>query len=88
MQMVIDWLILGVTGERQLFESCKSNLQCKGTENAGTCRKIANHSFCFCNEGHVEYQGRCIEGTVVLTCYVFSKINIYTASLMIEWLII
>ena len=36
---------------------------CYGTVNAGKCRNVANHSFCFCNDGLVEYQGRCIEGS-------------------------
>ena len=63
---IIDCLTLifyGVVVERQLFEPCENELQCNGTVNAGKCRSVANHSFCFCNDGLVEYQGRCIEGS-------------------------
>nr|XP_022301796.1 uncharacterized protein LOC111109840 isoform X2 [Crassostrea virginica] len=56
---IIDGKCLKV--ERQLYESCENEQQCYGTVNAGKCRSVANHSFCFCNDGLVEYQGRCVE---------------------------
>ena len=60
---MIAWLFYGVLVERQLYEPCENEQQCNGTVNAGTCRSVANHSFCFCNDGLVEYQGRCVEGS-------------------------
>ena len=60
---MIAWLFYGVVVERQLFEPCENEQQCNGTVNAGKCRSVANHSFCFCNDGLVEYQGRCVEGS-------------------------
>ena len=60
---MIAWLFYGVVVERQLYEPCENEQQCNGTVNAGKCRSVANHSFCFCNDGLVEYQGRCVEGS-------------------------
>ncbi|XP_078340258.1 uncharacterized protein LOC111109857 [Crassostrea virginica] len=65
---IIDGKCLKV--ERQLYESCENEQQCNGTVNAGKCKNVGNHSFCFCNDGLVEYQGRCVEGSIGLnvTC--------------------
>ena len=66
LKIVIAWLFLWVVVKRQLFEPCENKLQCDGTEDAGACRKVGRHSFCFCNKEHVEYEGRCFKGRVFL----------------------
>ena len=60
---MIAWLFYGVLVKRQLFEPFENEQQCNGTVNAGKCKSVANHSFCFNNGELVEYQGRCVEGS-------------------------
>ena len=77
-ELLIAWFFYGVVVERQLFEPCENEQQCNGTVNAGKCREVANHSFCFCNDGLVEYQGRCVEGSFVFV----STINVSYISVL------
>ena len=51
---MIAWLFYGVLVKRQLFEPFENEQQCNGTVNAGKCRSVANHSFCFNNDGLVD----------------------------------
>ena len=58
---------------------------CYGTVNAGKCRSVANHSFCFSNDGLVEYQGRCVEGSFE---FVSTKKVSYISTLYLKYFLI
>ena len=56
---------------RFLFEQCDHQNQCNGSINANVCKGFGNKTLCYCNHGYLEFEGKCIQGTV--TIWYFSR---------------
>ena len=65
---------------RFLFEQCDHQNQCNGSINANVCKGFGNKTLCYCNHGYLEFEGKCIHGTVMI--WYFSRL--YTNSFFLK----
>lgn len=47
---------------RFMFEACDQQQQCNGTKNANVCKNFGNKTLCYCNDGYLEFRGKCVQG--------------------------
>lgn len=64
----------------KLYEPCISHEECNGTEFAGNCTKIENSTICFCQDGYLDFKGKCFKGIFPWRKLLWSKWN------QIQWI--
>ncbi|XP_078309683.1 uncharacterized protein LOC111109846 isoform X2 [Crassostrea virginica] len=49
-----------------MFDACDQQQQCNGTTNANVCKSFGNKTLCYCNDGFLEFRGKCVEDKKML----------------------
>nr|XP_034307189.1 latent-transforming growth factor beta-binding protein 2-like [Crassostrea gigas] len=51
----------------RLLEPCIKHKQCNGTDNTDNCTEIGNNTLCYCRDGYLIFEEKCIKG-ITISC--------------------